>query len=178
GTDRGADLPHGLLNGVKKGTTGVLHEVPAVGNLDNVRECFGGSQGVAAATVAGDHGDLRLAAEPSLRCSRFSIRQQSNGLASFQVANNRSVALVSAPRPVVASHDGRRRKTPATALTHYTKKSVVADLKHQSPSETRGRAATKSKPEVVDDIIEPASAPRPRRQNIILEAFGEDDPAA
>jgi hypothetical protein len=121
GADRSADLPHGLPNGVEKGTTGVLHEVPAVGNLDSVRERFGDGQGIAAATVAGDHGDLRLAAEPSLRRSRFSIRQQSNGLAPFQVANDRSVALVSTPRPVVEPYDRWRCKTPATTPTHDTK---------------------------------------------------------
>jgi hypothetical protein len=31
---------------------------------------------------------------------------------------------------------------------------------------------------VVDDIIEPARAPRPRRQNAVLEALREDAPTA
>src|SRR5206468_9316854 len=163
GADRGTDLPHGFLNGVKKGATSVLHEVPAVGNLDGIRERFGCGQRVAAATVAGDHGDLWLATEPSLRCGRFAIRQQSDRLASFQIANDRSVALVSPPRPVVDPHDRRRCKRRTTAPSDDTKKGVVAHRKHQSPSETRRRAAAQSKPEVMDDIIEPARAPRPRR---------------
>ena len=152
--------------------------MPAVGNLDGIRERFGCGQRVAAATVAGDHGDLWLATEPSLRGGRFAIRQQSDCLASFQIANDRSVALVSPPRPVVDPHDRRRCKRRTTAPSDNTKKGVVAHRKYQSPSETRRRAAAESKPEVMDDIIEPASAPRPRRQNAVLEALREDAPTA
>src|SRR5687767_14014420 len=51
GTDRGTDLPHRLPNDVKKSATGVLHEVPAVGNLGGSRERFGCGQRIAAAAV-------------------------------------------------------------------------------------------------------------------------------
>jgi hypothetical protein len=56
--DRGTDRPHGFVNGVTKGATGVLHEMPPVGNLDGIRERFGCRQRVAAATVASDQRDL------------------------------------------------------------------------------------------------------------------------
>jgi hypothetical protein len=178
GADCGTDLPHGFLNGIKKGTTGVLHEMPAVGNLDGIRERFGRSQRVTTASVAGDHGNPWLATEPSLRRGRFAVRQQGDHFASFQVANDRSVALVSPPRPVVDPYDRGRCKRWAAASSDDTKKGVIAHRKHESPSETCRRAATESKPEVVDDIIEPARAPRPQRQNAVLEALREDTPTA
>ena len=56
-----------------------------------------------------------------------------------------------------------------TAPSDGTKKGVIAYRKHQSASETRRGATAESKPKVLDDIIEPASAPRPRRQNTALK---------
>ena len=88
GADHGTDLPHGFLNGIKKGATGVLHEMPAVGNLDGIRERFGCSQRVTAATVAGDHGNLWLATEPSLRRGRFAVRQQGDRFAYTRQSPN------------------------------------------------------------------------------------------
>ena len=88
GADHGTDLPHGFLNGIKKGATGVLHEMPAVGNLDGIRERFGCSQRVTAATVPGDHGNLWLATEPSLRRGRFAVRQQGDRFAYTRQSPN------------------------------------------------------------------------------------------
>src|SRR3989441_13350661 len=79
---------------------------------------------------------------------------RSDRFASFQVANDRSIALVSPPCPIVDPYDRGWCKRRAAASSDDTKKSVVAHRKHQSPSETCRRAAAESKPEVVDDIIE------------------------
>jgi hypothetical protein len=46
------------------------------------------------------------------------------------------------------------------------------------PSKTRRWAAAECEPEVMDDVIEPASTPPPRRQNAVLEALRKDEPAA
>src|SRR4051794_7061001 len=135
GSDRGTDLPHRFPNGIKKGATGVLHEVPAVGNLNGVRERFGHGQRIAAATVAGDYSALWLAPEPCVLGCWFAVWQQRNGLAPLKVANNRSVALVSPPRPVIDPHDGWRCKGSAPVPSDDTKKGVVAHRKHQPASE-------------------------------------------
>jgi hypothetical protein len=66
----------------------------------------------------------------------------------------------------------------ATTPSDNTKKGVVAHPKHQSASKTRRWAAAEGKPKVLDDIIEPASTPSPRRQNTILAALREDVPSA
>ncbi len=64
GADRGTDLPHGLANGIEKGATGVLHEMPAVSDLSGIRQRPGRGQRIAAATIARDNGDLWLTGEP------------------------------------------------------------------------------------------------------------------
>jgi hypothetical protein len=141
GADRGTDLPHGLANGIEKGTTGVLHEMPTVGDLCGIRQRPGRSQRIATAAISRDNGDLWLTGEPRLRCSRLAVWQQCDRLASFKVANDRSVALVSPPRPVVDPHDRRRGEERATAPSDDTKKRVVTHGEHQPLGETRSRAA-------------------------------------
>jgi hypothetical protein len=73
---------------------------------------------------------------------------------------------------------GHRSRTATTAPSNDTKKGVVAHRKHQPPSKTRRWAAAESEAEVMDDIIKPASTPRPRRQHTLLEALREDAPIA
>ena len=75
-------------------------------------------------------------------------------------------------------HDLGRCETRYTAPSDGAKKGVVAYRKHRSASETRRGATAESEPKVLDDIIEPASAPRPRRHNTALKALREDAPAA
>ena len=51
--DRGAngrtDLPHGLAHGTEEGLAGVLHQVPAVGNLESMGQCPGRRPSITAA---------------------------------------------------------------------------------------------------------------------------------
>jgi hypothetical protein len=97
-----------------KGTAGILHEVPTVGDLGGV---CSRRERVTAAAVARHNGDLWLTGEPSLRGSRLAVGQQSDRLASLKIANDRSVSLVSPPRPIVdADYTWRgERRTAASA---------------------------------------------------------------
>src|SRR3954447_10376274 len=106
GADRATHLQHGFLHSFKKGTAGVLHEMPAVGDLDGVGQSFGGGQRIAAATIARHNGDLGLAGEPSLSSYGLAVRQQCDWLATFKITDDRAVALVSPPSPVVDTHHG------------------------------------------------------------------------
>ena len=65
--DRGADLTHRFADGVEEGMAGVLHQMPAIGDLHRLRQRLGGGQRISAATVTRDNGDLWLAREPRLR---------------------------------------------------------------------------------------------------------------
>lgn len=48
--------------------------MPAIGDLAGVRQRLDGGQGIGAAPVARDDGDLGLLAQPGLRGSRLAIR--------------------------------------------------------------------------------------------------------
>jgi hypothetical protein len=73
GTDRSPDLPHGFADGVEERATGILHEVPSVGDLGSFRQGLRDRHGVAATTIPGDDFDLLLVRKPSLSGRRLSV---------------------------------------------------------------------------------------------------------
>jgi hypothetical protein len=109
--EHGADLAHGFAHRIEEGAAGIFHHMPTIGDLGGLRQRLGRCYGVAVAAVTRDDGDLRLAREPGLRRRRFSIGQQGDGLAPFQVAKDGPLALVAPPCPVVDPDHGRRHKT-------------------------------------------------------------------
>src|ERR1700692_628786 len=84
--------------------------------------------------------------------------------------------MVAAPSPVVDPDDRRRREARTAALPHGAQQGIVADRHAQTARETRRRSASKGKRETMDDLIEPSRAPRPRFENVVVEAFCEDAP--
>lgn len=64
--DRAPDRPHGFPDGIEKGRTRILHQVPAIGDLDGVRQGICRSLAITAATVAGHDADLGMVRQPSL----------------------------------------------------------------------------------------------------------------
>ena len=130
GADRGADFPHGFPDCIKKGTAGILHEVPTVGDLGGVWQGCSRRERVTAAAVARHNGDLWLTGEPSLRRSRLAVRQQTDRLASLKVANDRSVSLVSPPRPIVDPDHTWRGERRSAASANDAQQGVVAHGEH------------------------------------------------
>lgn len=62
--DRGADRTHRRAHRVEEGTAGVLHQMPAIGDLCRGRQRCRSGQGVSSVAVACDDGDLRLIRKP------------------------------------------------------------------------------------------------------------------
>ena len=106
-----ADLPHRGAHGIEEGTAGILHQVPAVGDLGGLGQRAGCGKGIATTTIAGHDGDLRLGREPGSRRHRLAVGQQGDGPAPFQITDDGPVALVATPSPVVDADD-RRRSQP------------------------------------------------------------------
>src|SRR5215831_18113699 len=165
GAGRAADLPHGFLHSLEEGTTGVLHEMPTVRHLSGVRQRPGSGQRIAAAPVARHNRDLGLVGEPSLCRRRLAVRQQRDRLASFKITDDRAVALVSLPGPVINPHHGWSPLGGATAPSDETEKAVVTHGDHQSPGKTRRRAPAESQAEVMDHVVKSSGSPGPRRQS-------------
>jgi len=111
GADRSADLTHRLPHCIEKCPAGVLHKMPAVCNLGGVRQRFRRRHGIASAAIAGDNSDLWLASEPGLRGGGLPVGQETDWPPPFEIADDRSIALVAAPRPVVdADHAWRSKR--------------------------------------------------------------------
>jgi hypothetical protein len=176
GADGGPDLTHRFAHRVKKCAAGVLHQMPAVGDLGDLRQGLGRRQRVAAA--AGDDGNLRLRGKPFLRRRRLAVWKQGDGLAPLQIADDRSIALISPPSPVIDPDYRRRDEARASAPSHDAQQRVVAHRRHQPPRETASWPAAQGEPEAVDDVIESRRSSRPWRQHVLVKTFGEDSAAA
>ena len=111
---RYADSPHRI----EEGMAGVLHQAPTIRDLNRLWERLLRRQRVAAAPIARDNGDLRLAGEPGLRGRRFAVPEQRDRLATLKIAYDRLEALVAPPCPVVDPNDHgsfERRTAASTA---------------------------------------------------------------
>ena len=127
GTDRRPDRPHRLAHGVKEGRAGILHEVPAIGHLDSLWQSLRRGLTITATAVSRDDPDLRVIGQPRLDCCALAIRQERHDPPSFQVADDRAIAMIPAPRPVIdANHvqrpSGRaaRRRTTRSSVSLLT----------------------------------------------------------
>jgi hypothetical protein len=91
--------------------------MPAIGDLDRIRQRFCGRFAVAAATIASDDRNLGMVGKPRLCRRRVSIRQQPHNPPLFQIANNAAVAVVAAPSPIIDADNlegvGGQAGTPA-----------------------------------------------------------------
>ena len=149
--ERRSDRPHRLADGIQEGRAGVLREMPAVGHLDSVRQRPRSRLGITTATIARDDLDLRVVGQPSLDGGDLQVRQQSQDAPTFEIADDRAVAIVAPERSVIDANDpwriGRSSRTPS----HYAKNSVVADGQHQPLGEARSWPATEREPKMMDD---------------------------
>jgi hypothetical protein len=127
--------------------------MPAIGDLRGQRKRLGCRHGIPAAPIARDHADLGLAREPGLRRGRFAVRQQGDGPAPLEIANERAVSLIASPGPVIDADDGRRNDRLPTAPPHDPQQRVVAHQHHQPACEIRSRTPAKSKRQMMHDVL-------------------------
>ncbi len=64
GADRSADLAHRFAHGVEESMTGVLHQIPTIGDLDCLWKRLGGGQRITVATISGHDFGLQLSRKP------------------------------------------------------------------------------------------------------------------
>ena len=100
GLGRSPQCGHVLLHGLKNRGAAVLQQMPPVRDVDGIRRTAPAAIGVARATVAGDHLDAGVGAQPRCKAIRLAVGQQVNDGTAFQVDEDRAVALATLPGPV------------------------------------------------------------------------------
>jgi hypothetical protein len=128
--------------------------MPAVGDLGCLRQRCGCGKGVPTTAITSHNGDLRLTREPGSRRRRLAVGQQRDGPAPLQIADERPVALVPAPCPVIDADDRRRNQPRAAAPSHDTQDSILADGRHQPLRQTACRPATERDCEMMDELVQ------------------------
>lgn len=87
--------------GVEESPAGVLHQMPAIGDLNGMRQGSRHRLSLPTAAVTGDRMDNRLVPEPSLGCCWLPVGKQDDRPATFEVADDRAVAVIASPREVI-----------------------------------------------------------------------------
>jgi hypothetical protein len=93
---------------------------------------------VSATTVASDDRDRGMSSEPGLGRRGFTIRQQRDDPAPFQIADDAGVSVIAPPGPIVNANDPKRvRRRTATASDHALQSLPPVD--RQAPDRGDGR---------------------------------------
>lgn len=171
--DRGADLPHRFAHRIEECAAGVLHEVPAVGDLDGMRKRPGGGFAISASAIACDHCDLAMLPEPSRSRRRFAVGQKRHRPASFKIADDGPVRMVAPPGPIGNADYVQTVRRQATASTDNPQQGVVAHRNHQPPRKACRRSASQRQSKMVDNEIEPGCPSCGRRQDRFAETLGK-----
>jgi hypothetical protein len=114
-----------------------------------------------------------MGCEPSLDGRHFAIGQERHDTAALKIANDRSIAMVSAEGPVVDADHVQRSGVCAGAPAYNPQQRIVTHRKHQPPGEGGRWPAAKRQAEMMDETFESARPARANWQHSFLESFGE-----
>jgi len=113
---------------------------------------------VCATAVSGDDGNLLMQLKPSGCRRRFAVRQERHRLVSLEVADNRSVALIAPPRPVINADDVQPIARRPRSSAYNAKQGIVAHRRHKPSGKARGGPPAERQTEMVDDAIKAMSS--------------------
>jgi len=178
GADNGADLTHGFANRLQKGTAGILHQMPAIGDLLCGGQRFCRCFAISAAAVASDDGYRRMAPQPRLGCRRLPVGQERHGPSPFEVADDRAVPVIAPPCEVVDADHGQRLRRHLRFAPNHAQQRIVADRDHQPLGKARRRTTAKRQAKVMHDQFQSPCPARHRSQHILAKSLGEDATAA
>jgi hypothetical protein len=179
-----------LADGVEKDRAGVLHEMPTIGDLDGVGRRPSRRQGVGTAAIACDDRDAGPLPQPRFRCRGFSVRRQCDRLAALKITNQRAVAKIASPGPIVDADHRWRSRLGRAATSDCAQQCVIADLDLDAPGQSGGGSAAERNGQTEYDFVEPAASaslrrkgpvqslrecPSAARRGVAKEAPGADD---
>jgi hypothetical protein len=154
-TDDGADLAHRFADGIEEGPTGVLHQMPAICDLNRVRPRLCRGFAIPSTAVTGDDSDRGMSSEPGLGGRGLTIRQQGDDPAPFQFADDAGVSVIAPPSPIINADNPERVSWGAASAPDHAQERVFAHRQHQPFCEACCRSTAKRQTEVMDDRVQP-----------------------
>ena len=75
--------------------------MPAIGDLEGVRQSLRSRLPVTTATITRQDPDLGMIGKPGGNCRHFTVRQQRHDPPPFKIADDRSIAMIAAKGPII-----------------------------------------------------------------------------
>src|SRR5581483_2550650 len=161
-------------DGIEKGPTRILHQMPTISDLFRMREGSRRSFAISSAAIASDYSDRGMSGEPGLGCRRLTIRQQGGDPASFQVADDAGVSVIAPPGPIINADNLERISRGTVTASDHAQESILTHRQHQPPCEVCCRSTAKCQAKVMNDRVQPRRASRRWSQHPFGEALSED----
>ena len=152
--------------------------MPAIGDLSGFQSGLRDGAAIAAVAVPGDHLDLRMGTQPSFNRGRLAIQQQIDHPASFQIADQRAVALTLAPGPVVDAYDPCFSRTSAIAMSQASQERIFTHRQQEPPPEGLRCTSAQCQRKVADQSLQAGRSPPIGAGQTGIQPFGKDRAAA
>lgn len=172
------DLPHRFTNGVEKGVTGVLHQMPTVGDLIGAWQGSCDGLRISTTTVSCDDLDLGLLDQPGLGGRLFPVRQQCDCPPAFKIANDGAVSMIASPGPIINADDVRWYRRRAIIPANGSQQRIIAHRESEAICKSGRRATAQCESEMANQTVQ-ARCPASHGANyIVAETLGENLSAA
>src|SRR5664280_356670 len=109
-----------------------------------------------------------MVVEPRSNRGDFPIRQERHDAPTLKVADDRAIAMVPPPGPVIDADHLESLGWQRGAAPHHPQQRIVADRQHQPSGKACRWPAAKCKPEMVDDQLKSRRSPRSLRHDAML----------
>jgi hypothetical protein len=123
-------------------------EVEAIGNLDGIGRALTRTVSVGAGTITADHVDAGVLSQPGRQTLGGSVRQEFDRLATFEVYEDRPVALAPPPGPVIDAEHTRIGWRPHRCLADQAEERRAAGRHPQTAPDAGTGAATEGEPDL------------------------------
>ena len=142
------------LTTLHEGGGPVLEQVPAVGDLQRPRSAFVGPLAISAAAVATDDLDIGMRGKPVRDGGALTVRQEVDGAATFEIADDRPIALALQPGEIVDADDADGGRRWCRAAPEQAQQSVGAHRHGEALGEPFAGAAAKHEGDRVGERVE------------------------
>ncbi len=166
-------IAHVPLRALDEGGHGVLQQMPAVGDLYGLGSALGGPFAIAAAAVAADDLDAGMGGKSARNGATLPIRQEIDGAATLEIADDRPVALTFLPSEIVDADDTNIGRPRCRAPAQEAQQRVGAHQHGEASGDSFSGTAAEGKGDRVGEDVEARRAACVHPDAIRGEAFRE-----